>query len=143
MLAVMLSFVAVAWAQTGEPPNQTIAGIVTIAVMVAQWIGSFVAGKQWNATARKFLPLANFAVSVAAQLLAAFATGLGPTPTVAPALASTMVYAGFFGSFGKTLLDVVLNAVIQTLVVTGGHSAVKNTKQGIEMAAAQKAGKVH
>jgi hypothetical protein len=47
-----------------------------------------------------------------------------------------ILYAGFFGTFGKGFLDIFVNALLQTLIVTGAHSAPKNVMQGIKLLAA-------
>jgi ABC-type antimicrobial peptide transport system permease subunit len=107
--------------------------LITVAAMVIQLVGGFIAGKTLGIQARKFIPLANGVLSIATQLLAAFSTGLGPAPVAAPAVAM----ASIFGSFGNTFLDILVKAVLQTWVVTGAHSSVKNTTEGVKLATAK------
>lgn len=110
------------------------ADLVTVAGMLVQLIGSFIAGKTIGTKARKFIPLANGVLSVVTQLIAAFATGLGPQPVAAPAVAM----ASIFGSFGNVFLDIFVKSLLQTWAVTGIHSSAKNTVQGIQLASSAK-----
>lgn len=130
LVVLGLSLGALAHAQTtGTPPPAGLASIIVIATMVLQWVGSFAAARSWGTKARKLIPMINLIISTAAQLVAAFATGLGPEPTAAV----DVQYAGFFAKFGDRLLDVLVNSLIQSFVVTGAHSTVKNTKEAVDL----------
>lgn len=144
-LAVILMALTatVAFAQTQNyTPDSGLVSVITIVTMVLQWIGSFFAARTFGLTARKFIPLLNFIVSTLSQLIAAFSVGMGPGPAPSVAHATFGVemeyaayqYAGFFGSIGNVFVDIFVNSLLQTLVVVGGHSAQKNTREGIKLA---------
>ena len=67
---------------------------------------------------KKAIPILNFALALVVKL-------------ASPADAN----AGLFGLSGKALLDIVAEAVLQTLLVTGAHSGSKNVWQLIAGAA--------
>lgn len=71
---------------------------------------------------RKIIPAITFAVALVTQMVAAASSAL--PPETAPAVAM----AGFFGTFGKGFLDIFVNSLIQTFVVTGAHSTQKNLR---------------
>ena len=100
--------------------------IVVLAVMILQLLWPVLVPKIGAERLRKLVPLGNSIISLVTQLWAGFTQAIPP-----PDAANTTVVAGFFGTFGPTFLDVLVNSLIQTFVVTGAHSAVKNTKQGL------------
>lgn len=71
---------------------------------------------------KKLIPILNIMVGAVTQLIASINQTV---PDIAPAVAM----AGFFGSFGKGLLDILVNGLIQGLIVTGAHSTQKNVRQ--------------
>lgn len=128
LLILFMSFGAIAYAQTtGTNPPGSLGGIIVVATMVLQWLGSWAASRSWSIKARKLIPTINMVISTASQMLASFAAGLGPAPAVVPTAAVAVVHAGIFATFGNIFLDVFLNSLMQTAMVTGGHSMVKNT----------------
>lgn len=72
--------------------------------------------------ARKLIPAGNLVLSIVTQMWAAF--GEAVPPVVEPA---AYYQAGFLSSLGNTFLDIVVNSLLQTFLVTGAHSAAKNT----------------
>ena len=99
--------------------------IVVAIVMVSQFLWPILIPKIGAERLKKMVPLGNLLVSLVTQLWTGFASAAQPaiTPTA-------YMTAGFFGTFGPTLLDVLVNSLIQTFVVTGAHSAQKNVRQG-------------
>jgi hypothetical protein len=98
-----------------------------MAGMLVNFIVGFVVSKNAaaGATIRKLIPAINFVLALVTQIVASANSAL---PPAVPAVAM----AGFFGTFGKGFLDTLLNALIQTLVVTGAHSGTKNVYQGVK-----------
>lgn len=130
---LVMSLGAIVYAQTtGEPaPPGSLAGIIVVATMVVQWIGSWAASRSWSIKARKLIPTINFVISTISQMVAAFAAGLGPEPAVTPAVA--VMQAGFLATFKNVFVDILVNSFLQTVILTGTHSGIKNTKEAIEL----------
>lgn len=103
--------------------------VIVLIGMIVQLGTGFIASKVGAEKLRKFIPTMNFVLALFTQIVASFQAGVpaGTEPTA--------IHAGFFGDFGKGFLDIFVNSLIQTFVVTGAHSAVKNTQQGIKLGA--------
>jgi hypothetical protein len=98
-----------------------------IVVMLAQVVWPILIPKIGSERLRKLVPLGNGIISLVTQLWTGFSTAAAPS--IAPA---GYVEAGFFGSFGPAFLDILINSVLQTFLVTGAHSAAKNTREGLK-----------
>jgi len=88
----------------------------TLILAAAQFIWPFLIGK-WPALAsvpKKLVPIINFALALVVKLV-------GPEDA----------QAGLFGLSAKGLLDIVVEAATQTLLVTGVHSSGKNLWQNL------------
>lgn len=98
--------------------------------MVAQFMWPFALKSKIGPGLKKSIPLVNLALAIGANLLGSLAAAAAATSGIKPAaytLAATgIVYAGFFGTFKNVFLQALLDALGQTLIVTGIHSGTKN-----------------
>jgi hypothetical protein len=87
------------------------ASVESIILAVVQFAWPFLIGKfpQLESVPKKLVPALNFVLALVVKLV-------GPDPA----------NAGLFGISGKGLLQAVLEAAAQTLLVTGVHSSGKN-----------------
>jgi len=99
--------------------------IIVLVGMLTSFVVGYLAKKSTSTTdkLRKFIPIGNIVVGVITQMLASANAAL--PPETAPAASM----AGFFGTFGKGLLDTLINGVLQGLLVTGAHSTQKNVRE--------------
>src|SRR4029077_1356680 len=96
----------------------------TLVMMVLQIIWPFVLKSKMGPAMLKMTPLVNQVLSIITQVVAVV------FPQTTPVALKT---AGLLQHFGNTFLDILVNSLIQTLLVTGVHSAPKNTIQGVQM----------
>jgi len=99
--------------------------IIVLVGMLTSFVVGYLAKKSTNTAdkIRKLIPIGNIVIGIITQMLASANSAL--PPETAPAVAM----AGFFGSFGKGLLDTIINGIIQGLLVTGVHSTQKNVRE--------------
>lgn len=104
--------------------------VVTLVGMLVNFVVGYVVSKNAaaGATIRKIIPAINFGLALVTQIVASAQAAIPPETVPAVAL------AGFFGTFGKGFLDILVNSLIQTFVVTGAHSSQKNILQAIKVA---------
>ena len=106
-------------------------GIVTLIGFVLNFVLAYFIKKGAAPTIRKLIPILNLAVGLLTQIGAAMTQVAAPTGGTEPAVA----VAGFFGTYGKGFLDIVINGLIQGLLTTGIHSAKKNVAEALKLAA--------
>lgn len=107
-----------------NPELVTLVGI-GLNFIIAYWVK-----KNGTVLIKKTIPIGNIIIGIVTQWVAA---ANQQTVAVAPAVA----LAGFFGTFGKGFLDIVINGLIQALITTGAHSTQKNITEAIKVSAAK------
>lgn len=103
--------------------------LVTAVGMVVQFIVSYLIAKN-PATGdrlRKLIPVLTFPLAIITQVIASANAALPPEIGAS----APVIYAGFFGTFGRGFLDTLWNALLQQLILTGAHSGTKNVIQGL------------
>lgn len=101
------------------------AELVTLLGIALNFLLAYLVGKGAGPKIKKLIPLGNVSIGILTQIVAAMTQATANVATVG----SDVVMAGFFGNFGKGLLDQVINGIILGLITTGAHSARKNVAQ--------------
>lgn len=98
--------------------------IIVVVGMLTNFVLSYLVKKNAGTaiSVRKVVPVLNIAIGILTQMVAS-------ANAVVPPTAPTVAMAGFFGTFGRGFLDIVLNGIIQGLLTTGVHSTQKNLRQ--------------
>jgi uncharacterized membrane protein len=101
--------------------------IITLVGMFTNFLVGYITKKSTKSGdfIRKVIPALTFVVALITQMVAAATSALPPQTVPAVAM------AGFFGTFGKGFLDIFVNSLIQTFVVTGVHSTQKNAREAL------------